>query len=162
MPQATVPSARRASASRVQAGCKRLSHHYKRLRCCESVDGDTIHVLIDGQDFTVRYIGMDTPETVDPRRPVGCFGAEASAENKRLVEGQRVGLEKDVSETDSFGRLLRYVYVGEEMVNDTLVRNGYAQVATYPPDVKYQERFLAAQREAREVGRGLWGACLRQ
>src|SRR3990172_3375325 len=117
------------------------------------VDGDTIHVLIDGQRYTVRYIGIDTPETVDPRRPVGCFGAEASAENKRLVEGKTVGLERDVSETDRFGRLLRYVYVGDGMVNETLVRRCYAQASTFPPDVKYQERFLAAQREAREAGR---------
>lgn len=123
------------------------------------VDGDTIHVLLDGQDYTVRYIGIDTPETVDPRREVQCFGPEASAENKRLVEGKVVGLEKDVSETDRFGRLLRYVYLGQVMANEALVRNGYAQVSTFPPDVKYQERFLAAQREARDAGRGLWGAC---
>lgn len=123
------------------------------------VDGDTIHVLIAGERYTVRYIGMDTPETVDPRRPVGCFGAEASAENKRLVEGKTVGLEKDVSETDRFGRLLRYVYISDVMVNEALVRNGYAAATSYPPDVKYQERFLAAEREARDAGRGLWGAC---
>ncbi|MDP3793405.1 MAG: thermonuclease family protein, partial [Candidatus Uhrbacteria bacterium] len=75
------------------------------------VDGDTIDVLIGGEQLRVRYIGIDTPETVDPRRPVGCFGKEASARNRELVEGKTVALEKDVSETDRFGRLLRYVWL---------------------------------------------------
>jgi micrococcal nuclease len=123
------------------------------------VDGDTIDVSIAGQNATVRYIGVDTPETVDPRQPVGCYGHEASAFNKMLVEGENVELEKDVSETDRFGRLLRYVFVDGQMVNEMLVRDGYAVVGTYPPDVKFQERFLMLQREAREAGRGLWAAC---
>jgi micrococcal nuclease len=123
------------------------------------VDGDTIDVELAGTTVRVRYIGVDTAETVDPRRPVGCFGQEASDFNKALVDDRQVELEKDISETDSFGRLLRYVNVGGEMVNEVLVREGYAQVATYPPDVKYVDRFLAAQREAREADRGLWGAC---
>jgi micrococcal nuclease len=122
------------------------------------VDGDTIDVQIDGTEYTVRYIGIDTPETVHPSQPVGCFGPEASARNKALVEGQTVGLEKDVSETDRFGRLLRYVWVGGEMVNAALVRDGYAQSSTYPPDVKHQDLFIELQRQAREAGRGLWGA----
>jgi micrococcal nuclease len=122
------------------------------------VDGDTIEVEIDGQAYKVRYIGIDTPETVHPSKPVQCFGPEASARNKELVEGKTVGVEKDVSETDDFGRLLRYVWVGSEMVNATLVSSGYAQVATYPPDVKYQQHFLDLQRQARDAGLGLWGA----
>jgi micrococcal nuclease len=73
------------------------------------VDGDTIKVEIDGVQYDVRYIGIDTPETVHPSQPVGCFGPEASARNKELVDGKRVGLEKDVSEMDRYGRLLRYV-----------------------------------------------------
>ena len=129
-------------------------------RVVRVVDGDTIDVELDSATVRVRYIGIDTPETVDPRRPVGCFGAEATARNRALVEGRQVELEKDISETDSFGRLLRYVYVGGQMVNEALVQEGYAQVATYPPDVKYVERFLAAQREARDANRGLWGACV--
>jgi micrococcal nuclease len=129
-------------------------------RVVRVVDGDTIDVELGGATLRVRYIGVDTPETVDPRRPVGCFGQEASDSNKALVDGMQVELEKDVSETDSFGRLLRYVYVGGEMVNEVLVREGYAQVSTFPPDVKYVDRFLAAQREAREADRGLWGACV--
>lgn len=125
------------------------------------VDGDTIDVEIDGEEFRVRYIGVDTPETVDPRRPVGCFGGEASAANKNLVEGRPVGLEKDVSETDGFGRLLRYVWLdSERMVNAILVRDGYAQSSAYPPDVRHQELFDQLETAAREAGRGLWGpAC---
>jgi micrococcal nuclease len=122
------------------------------------VDGDTIRVQIDGDEYRVRYIGIDTPETVDPRRPVGCFGKEASERNRQLVEGQTVGLEKDVSETDSFDRLLRYVWVEDRMVNATLVEEGYALASTYPPDVRYSVRFAALQSEAREAARGLWGA----
>ena len=122
------------------------------------VDGDTIDVEIGGETYRVRYIGVDTPETVDPNRPVGCYGPEASAHNKALVAGKTLGLEKDVSETDKYGRLLRYVWLDGEMVNADLVRDGYAQVSTYPPDVKYQDTFLQLQREARDAGRGLWGA----
>lgn len=117
------------------------------------VDGDTIQ-LENGQK--VRYIGIDTPETVDPRKPVQCFGREASNKNKELVEGKEVHLVKDVSETDKYGRLLRYVYVGDMFVNDYLVRNGYAHASTFPPDVKYQDQFKQAEQEARENKRGLW------
>jgi micrococcal nuclease len=122
------------------------------------VDGDTIRVEIDGVEYRVRYIGIDTPETVDPRRPVGCFGKEASERNRELVEGRTVGLEKDVSETDSFDRLLRYVWVENQMINSTLVQEGYALASTYPPDVRYSGQFAANQVQAREASRGLWGA----
>ena len=128
-----------------------------KARVTRVVDGDTIHVSLGGRDYTVRYIGLDTPETVDPRRPVQPFGKEASDRNKQLVEGKIVTLEKDVSETDRFGRLLRYVYVDGRMVNATLVEEGYARAATFPPDVKYQELFRRLEQEAREVKRGLWG-----
>lgn len=123
-------------------------------------DGDTINVLIGTERKALRYIGIDTPETVAPGQPVGCFGQEASNENKRLVEGKMVRLEKDVSETDRFGRLLRYVYLTDgAMVNELMVSNGFAQSSTFPPDVKYQERFSAAQRAAQEQGKGLWTTC---
>lgn len=114
-------------------------------------------MLIDGIEHRVRYIGINTPETVAPGRPVECFGREASDRNRELVEGQTVGLEKDVSETDDFGRLLRYVWLGDRMVNSILVEEGYANASTYPPDVKYAETFVALQAQAREAGRGLWG-----
>lgn len=130
------------------------------------VDGDTIK-LETGQ--TVRYIGIDTPETKDPRKEVQCFGKEASEANKRLVEGKKVRLEKDVSETDRYGRLLRYVYVEgnpstssgniEIFVNDSLVKEGYAHASAYPPDISKQAVFEASESEARAVSRGLWGSC---
>jgi len=120
------------------------------------VDGDTIEVEIEGERYKVRYIGIDTPELHHPTKPVGYYAQEAYEKNRELVEGQTVFLEKDVSETDRYGRLLRYVYMGDVFVNAYLVQHGYAQISTYPPDVKYQERFLELQREAREAGRGLW------
>lgn len=128
------------------------------------IDGDTIEVNLNGQLKKVRYLGMDTPETKDPRRPVGCFGKEASAENKKLVDGKTVILQKDISEKDMYDRLLRYIFVplGKEkflFVNDYLVREGFAKVLTYPPDVKYNERLLEAQRQAKAGNRGLWGSC---
>jgi micrococcal nuclease len=127
----------------------------EQVRVARIVDGDTVEL---GDGGTVRLIGVDTPETVAPGQPVDCYGPEASAYTKQLLEGQTVFLEKDVSETDRFGRLLRYVYLESgEMVNELLVLDGYARVSTFPPDVKYQERFLAAERQAREAGRGLWG-----
>ncbi len=120
------------------------------------IDGDTIEVNIKGSLYKVRYIGIDTPETVHPQKPVEYFGKEASEKNRELIEGKIVRLEKDVSETDKYGRLLRYVWIDDVMVNAELVRLGYAQVATYPPDIKYQDLFLRLQREAREAGLGLW------
>ncbi len=124
------------------------------------VDGDTIE-LADGRKL--RYIGINTPETVDPRKPVECFGKEASSENKKLVEGKEIRMEKDISQIDKYGRLLRYVYVGppvgELMVNDYLVRQGFAHAATYPPDVKYADTFTEAETEARTNNSGLWSGC---
>jgi len=129
------------------------------------VDGDTLDVVVGGQTYKVRIIGVDTPETVDPNSPVMCYGKEASAETQRLVDmaGGKVLLEKDVSETDRYGRLLRYVWLehpdGRRMLNLELVKGGYAQVSTFPPDVKYVELFTQAMGEAREKSAGLWGAC---
>jgi micrococcal nuclease len=125
------------------------------------VDGDTIDVLIDGEEYTVRYIGIDAPETKHPSEPVEWMGPEATQANRQLVEGKTVWLEKDVSETDRYDRLLRYVYLGgggqATMVNEELVRLGLAEAKAYPPDTKYQQLFLAAQRGAQDTGRGLWG-----
>jgi micrococcal nuclease len=129
------------------------------------VDGDTIHVDIAGQDFTVRYIGMNTPETVAPDKPVECYGPEASARNKQLVTGQMVELEKDVSETDQYGRLLRFVWLLDsshpgqgEMVDALLVQEGYARLDTFPPDVRYKDLFAQLQQQAQTAHAGLWGA----
>jgi len=123
------------------------------------IDGDTIEVNIGGSIYKVRYIGIDTPETVHPSKPVECFGKEASGKNRELVEGKIVRLEKDVSETDRYERLLRYVWVDDIFVNDYLVRQGYAYASTYPPDVKYADQFAQAQTEAIENNRGLWAIC---
>jgi micrococcal nuclease len=123
------------------------------------VDGDTIEVEMGGRRHIVRYIGIDTPEVADPRRPVMCYGEEASRRNRQLVEGKTILLEKDVSETDRYGRLLRYVWADGVFVNAALVQEGYARVYTVPPDVRYAELFRRLEREAREQGRGLWGAC---
>jgi micrococcal nuclease len=123
------------------------------------VDGDTIDVFINGETKRVRYIGMDTPETVDPNRPPGCYGHEASEYNSQLVLHHDVRLETDVSDTDAFGRLLRYVWLGDVLVNGDLVRHGYAVSKAYPPDTKYQAALNADQEEAKQGGAGLWVAC---
>ena len=120
------------------------------------IDGDTIE--IEGGE-RVRYIGIDTPETVDPRKPVQCFGVEASDKNKELVYGAKVRLTKDVTERDKYGRLLRYVWIGDAMINLELVQQGFAYSYSYPPDVKYQDLFVKAQGVAREAKRGLWSSC---
>jgi micrococcal nuclease len=126
------------------------------------VDGDTIKVDISGAIYTVRYIGIDTPETVHPTVPIEWMGPEASAANKDLVAGKEVVLERDVSETDQYGRLLRYVWIdgGDAwlLVNLELVRLGFANASTWPPDVAYQELFRDAEADARDAGVGLWGA----
>lgn len=120
------------------------------------IDGDTVEIE---NGVHVRYIGMDAPETVDPRASVQCFGQEATARNRELVEGKYVRMEKDVNEYDPYGRLLRYVFINDAMINLLLVKEGYARAATLPPDVKYHRQFLGAEREAREEKRGLWNAC---
>ena len=132
--------------------------HFQRTQATvvRAIDGDTIEVRIGTEIYRLRYIGMNTPETVDPRRPVQCFGKEASIKNKELVSGKTVELEKDVSETDRYGRLLRYVYVDGVMTNAELVRLGYARATSYPPDVKHQDTFRRLEAEARNAGRGLW------
>ena len=125
-------------------------------RVVEIIDGDTIGVAIDGQTYRVRYIGIDTPEIVHPGLPVEPYGPEAAEANRRLVEGQELTLERDVSDTDMYGRLLRYVYVGDRMVNGELVRLGLARANSYPPDVLYQDRLDALESEAFAAGLGIW------
>ncbi len=122
------------------------------------IDGDTIQVCcVFGDRVTVRYIGVDTPETHHPMRGVERYGMEAAEANRKLVDGKTVRLEFDVEQRDRYGRLLAYVFLDDgTFVNAWLVENGYAMVMTFPPNVKYQELFLKLQREAREAGRGLW------
>ena len=127
------------------------------------IDGDTIE-LETGEK--IRYIGIDTPETKHPNKPVQCFGREASQKNKELVEGKEILLEKDISDTDRYGRFLRYIYLPNPeatdeaiFVNEYMVEQGYALLLTYPPDIKYDAILKDAQTQAREEKRGLWGSC---
>jgi micrococcal nuclease len=122
------------------------------------VDGDTVHVRVGERVEKVRYIGVNTPELHHPRKGEEPGGREAHAVNRRLVEGRRVRLELDVQSHDRHGRLLAYVWAGETMVNAELVRLGYAQVMTVPPNVRHQSLFLELQRDARAARRGLWSA----
>jgi len=144
------------------AGSSQNRHRYKVLY---AVDGDTVQ-LTTGEKL--RYIGIDTPETKHPRKPVEFYGKEASAFNKQLVlgakrrggaafQGKDILVEFDVTEKDRYGRLLGYVYLPDgTFVNAELVRQGYAKVYTYPPNVKYVSLFRQLQAEARANNRGLW------
>lgn len=115
-------------------------------------DGDTITVAINGKEYKVRYVGVDTPERDEP------YYQEATQFNRDLVAGEWVTLVKDVSDTDQYGRLLRYVYLDDgTFVNEQLVANGYARVVTYAPDVANADYFADLQRQARESSLGLWG-----
>lgn len=119
------------------------------------VDGDTV-VLAGGE--RVRYIGVDTPELHHPRKPVERYAREATEFNRSMVQGKAVRLEFDVQRRDRYGRLLAYVFLEDgTFVNGELLRQGYAQLLTIPPNVKYADRFVELQREAREAKRGLWG-----
>jgi micrococcal nuclease len=120
------------------------------------VDGDTIYVQLADRVEKIRYIGVNTPEIHHPIKKEEPGGREAAAMNRRLVGGRHVRLELDVRSRDQYGRLLAYVWLGDTMVNAELVRRGYAQVMTVPPNVRYQDLFVKLQREARDAGRGLW------
>jgi micrococcal nuclease len=127
------------------------------------IDGDTI-VLENGEK--VRYLGINTPELHHPKKEVECFAYQAYEKNKELVLGKKVFLQKDISEKDKYDRLLRYVFLDEKMstdegsfVNLYLVKNGFAYAATFPPDVKYTDLFLKAQKEAYQKNLGLWQKC---
>lgn len=122
-------------------------------------DGDTIHIMMGDQDDTVRLIGINTPETVDPRRAVECFGKEASTRMKDLTQGKIVRLEYDSSQAlrDTYGRLLAYVYLEDgQMVNRKMVAEGYAYEYTYMMPYQYQKEFRQLQNLAQSAQRGLW------
>lgn len=126
------------------------------------VDGDTIHVMIDGQDTTVRFIGINTPETVAQDRPIECYGPQASDRTRDLLEGRQVWLEYDPvsGDTDRYGRTLAYVWLDDErMVNEMLVREGFAEEYTYSEGYRHQRELRAAERQAQQADAGLWGAC---
>lgn len=119
-------------------------------------DGDTIQIA-SGQH--IRYIGMDTPELYHGQKPDQCYAKEAYIENKELVYGKIVRLVSDTTNTDKYGRLLRYVYAGDQFVNDFLVKKGYARTMSIRPDTKYASLFKVSQQEAQTDHLGLWGKC---
>ncbi len=142
----------------ILAGCSEAD--YSHIKVTEAIDGDTV-LLENGR--TVRYIGLDTPEirmrSGDEwiESPAG-FALPAKEFNRRLVEGKYVRVEFDLETRDIYGRLLGYVFCDDTFVNEQLLKQGYAVLYTYPPNIKYVDTFLAAQREARRNARGLWGA----
>lgn len=143
---------------------------FEKAIVSKHVDGDTIYVKFDdGKEEKVRLIGIDTPETVHPNKDIECYGKEASEFTKDKLLGKTIYLEKDVSETDKYGRLLRYVWldipkeankeeIKKYMFNAMLVIEGYAKASTFPPDVKYADYFNQFQKEAIEQNKGLWGS----
>jgi micrococcal nuclease len=132
-------------------------------RVVRVVDGDTIIVSVDGREDRVRYIGVDTPESVKPGTPVQCYAKRASAENKRLVAGREVRLVADAEARDRYGRRLAYVFRADDgvLVNLALVRGGYARPLTIAPNVAHAGEIASAAQAARRAGRGLWSTCSR-
>ena len=130
-------------------------------RVVRVVDGDTVVVRTGGHEERVRYIGVDTPESVKPGTPVQCFAKAASAANKRLVQGQEVRLVGDAEARDRYGRMLAYVYRKRDglFVNAELVRRGYAKPMTIPPNVAHALELRRLATTARREGRGLWSRC---
>ncbi len=156
-----VPSVLAACSSSAPAATEPGTLHgpYPVVR---SVDGDTIRVDRDGEEIAVRFIGLDTPETVAADRPVECFGPEASARTAALVEGGQVWLEYDVASglTDKYDRTLAFVWLDQQtMLNELLIREGFAEEVTYTDGYAHQSDFRAAEDAARNAGAGLWTAC---
>ena len=149
------PPSRRVPASMP----RQRSAHGTSVQVTHVIDGDTIGVVLRGEEKDIRLIGVDTPETVHPTEPDGCFGAQASAFTKSILESKDVVLEFDVEKHDFYGRTLAYVWTGSTLFNETLLRRGFAQVSTYPPNVKYVNRFVSAQRKAHRHALGLWQSC---
>jgi micrococcal nuclease len=139
----------------------RLARQSASGRVVDVVDGDTVKVRLGGETETVRYIGVDTPETVKPGEPVQCFGKRASAFNRYAVAGRRVRLRFGAERRDRYGRLLAYVYVGdrERSVNADLIGRGYGRVLVIAPNVDHADRYRRLERKARRKGAGLWGFC---
>jgi micrococcal nuclease len=142
-----------------QIGGDRADPAGARAFVVRAVDGDTVEARIGDRVEDVRYIGVDTPETVKPGTPVQCFGHRASDYNHRLVEHRRVRLVFGVERRDVYGRLLAYVYIGRRFVNEELVRHGFARTLAIPPNTRYRPLFEHLELNAARRGRGLWEAC---
>lgn len=133
--------------------------HPQAARVVRVVDGDTLVVQMGDEQEKVRIVGIDAPETVDPRKPVQCFGPEASAEMKLLASGKEVTLESKPDEDhDKYNRLLRYVFIGGKDIGAQMIREGYAYSYNYFPHPRLQE-YKALEAEAKREERGLWKAC---
>lgn len=135
---------------------ERATGYLERAYVTRVIDGDTIE-LQGGR--RVRYIGIDTPETVDPRKPVQCFGPDASERNRQLVEGKTVELLRGIEDMDEYGRLLRYVFVDGIFVNAELVTEGYARQYGFGPENRFQQVFVQLEQYSISKHRGLWAAC---
>ncbi|OAS19727.1 thermonuclease family protein [Paenibacillus oryzisoli] len=154
----------KATASATAAGSTpSTKENGKRIaaKVVRVVDGDTMKVsFADGgkvKEETIRLLLVDTPESVDPEKPVQPFALDASNYAKTMLTGKDVQLELDVSERDKYGRLLCYLYIGDHMFNELLLENGYARVAyIYPPNVKYVDQFRAIQKAAQQKGVNIW------
>lgn len=136
----------------------------REARVDEVVDGDTVRLTIDGRSETVRLIGVDTPETKHPTRPVECYGPEAAAHLASLLPtGTVVGVVRDAESRDRYGRLLAYLVRADDglFVNLDLVAGGWATTLAIEPNVAHAEEFAAAAEAARTASLGLWGACER-
>ena len=133
----------------------------RTVRVTSVVDGDTLDVTWHGRPERVRLLGVDTPETVDPHRPVGCYGPEAAAFTHRRLQGRTVRLRFDRQRRDRYGRLLAYVEVDGRRFNDELLTDGYARLLVIPPNGRRGRAMLDEELAARSAGRGLWGACPR-
>jgi micrococcal nuclease len=134
-----------------------------QVRVVNALDGDTVIVAFaDGRTDTVRLLGVDTPETHHPTKPVGCFGPEAAAFTARRLTGRVVRLEGDVEVRDLYGRRLAYIIVDGERFNDELLRRGYARLLVIAPNGAHARAELTAELDARRHGRGLWGECGRE
>ena len=130
------------------------------VRVVDVLDGDTIVVALPGGGRdTVRLLGVDTPETHHPTKPVGCYGPEAAAFTQQRLAGRVVTLEGDVESRDLYGRRLAYVLLHGERFNDVLLRRGFARLLVIAPNRSHAHELLAAELAARDAGRGLWGRC---
>ena len=124
------------------------------------VDGDTVIArLADGHDEKVRLLGVDTPEVVDPRKPVQCFGHVASEYTRSHLVGRRVTLELDAVHRDKYGRLLAYVVLDGRRFDDELLAGGYGRFLVIPPNGSHARTMLHEELAARAARKGLWGAC---
>ena len=146
-----------ASLAGWRLGMSRSGGDSPTVRVVAVVDGDTVDVTLAGRRERVRLLGVDTPETVDPDRPVGCFGPEAAAFTHRKLADRTVQFDRE--RRDRFGRLLAYVDVDGRRFNDELLAGGYARLLVIPPNGRHARVMLDRELEARSAGRGLWGAC---